>query len=161
MSTERGGPFETLLRLVQLGMGGAAGAGTQFISWVHGSDFVRALEYLIRHEDIEGVMNVAAPNPLPNREFMQGLRAAWGMNFGLAAPKWALEFGAVFLGTETELILKSRRVVPGRLLDRGFRFEFPEWGGAARNLRQLWRNRNERSGLQEIRRPARDEGAGL
>jgi uncharacterized protein (TIGR01777 family) len=161
MSAERGGPFEALLRLVQLGMGGAAGAGTQFISWIHGSDFVRALEYLIRHEDIEGVVNVAAPNPLPNREFMHELRAAWGGNFGLAAPKWALEVGAVFLRTETELILKSRQVVPGRLLDRGFQFEFPEWGGAARNLVQRWRNRNERCDLQEIRRSARDVGARL
>ena len=153
MSAERGGPFEALLRLVQLGMGGAAGAGTQFVSWVHESDFVRALEYLVRREDIEGVVNVAAPNPLPNREFMHELRAAWGANFGLATPKWALEVGAVFLRTETELILKSRRVVPGRLLDRGFQFEFIECDKTARNLVTLCRDGQVRFSLQEIRRP--------
>jgi uncharacterized protein len=106
-------------------------------------------------------VNVAGPNPLPNAEFMRALRVAWGRSFGLSTRRWMLELGAIFLRTETELILKSRRVVPGRLLDRGFQFEFPEWGGAALNLVQRWRNQNERCGLQEIRRPVRNVGAGL
>jgi uncharacterized protein len=139
MSAERGGAFEKLLRLVRLGLGGAAGSGEQFVSWVHESDFVRAMEYLIAGEDVDGIVNVAAPCPLPNRDFMRALREAWGIGFGLEAREWMLEFGAAFLRTETELILKSRQVVPGRLLERGFPFKFPEWPGAARDLVDRWR----------------------
>jgi uncharacterized protein (TIGR01777 family) len=141
MTPERGGPFDRLLRLVRLGLGGAAGSGDQFMSWVHDADFVRALEYLMLNEYIDGVVNVASPTPLPNRDFMQVLRKAWGRKFGLTSQRWMLELGAVFLRTETELILKSRRVIPGRLLDHGFRFEFPEWGAAAGDLVQRWRSR--------------------
>ena len=125
------------------------------MSWVHEADFVRAVEYLMTTEDIEGVVNVAAPSPLPNRDFMRALRAAWGKRFGLSAKEWMLEFGAVFLRTKTELILKSRRVVPGRLLDHGFRFAFPEWAAAARDLVQTWselnqsRRRRQASALQD------------
>jgi NAD dependent epimerase/dehydratase family enzyme len=126
------------LRLVRFGLGGAAGSGEQFVSWVHEADFVRAVEHLLAAEDVEGVVNVAAPSPLANSDFMRALRAAWGKRFGLSASEWMLEFGAVFLRTETELILKSRRVVPGRLLDRGFRFVFPEWPAAARDLVRRW-----------------------
>jgi uncharacterized protein len=149
MSAEPGGPFEMLQRLVRLGLGGSAGEGTQFVSWVHKIDFVRAIEYLMWHEDIEGVVNVAAPNPLPNRDFMRALRAAWGRSIGIAAPRWMLELGAIFLRTETELILKSRRVVPGLLLDHGFGFEFPEWAAAAADLVERWRNVRERSVSKE------------
>jgi uncharacterized protein len=140
MSAGRGGPFDMLLRLVRFGLGGAAGSGHQFISWIHEADFVREVEYLMASEDIHGVVNVAAPGPLPNREFMGMLREAWGRHFGLHAATWMLEFAAVFLRTETELILKSRRVVPGRLLDHGFRFQFPEWSAAAEELVRRWRN---------------------
>jgi NAD dependent epimerase/dehydratase family enzyme len=83
-------------------------------------------------------VNIAAPNPLPNREFMRDLRAAWGTRIGLPATKWMLEIGAVFMRTETELILKSRRVVPGRLLDAGFQFKYPDWPVAARDLVARW-----------------------
>ena len=91
------------------------------------------------HEEFEGPVNLAAPNPLPNRDFMRSLRRAWGTRVGLPAPRPLLELGAVFLRTETELILKSRRVVPGRLLRGGFEFQFPEWPGAARDLVERWR----------------------
>ena len=99
---------------------------------------------LIPNEDIDGVVKVAAPNPLPNNDFMRTLRAAWGRRFGIPAQKWVLELAAVFLGTETELILKSRRVVPGRLLDHGLQFEFPEWAAAAADLVRWWRNSRTR-----------------
>ena len=139
MSPDRGGIFDTLLGLVRRGFGGASGSGKQFVSWVHEQDFVSALDYLASHEDIEGTVNVASPIPLPNREFMFTLRKAWGAKIGLPATEWMLEIGAVFLRTETELILKSRRVIPGRLLAHGFRFEFPEWPQAARDLVDRWR----------------------
>jgi uncharacterized protein (TIGR01777 family) len=139
MSAHRGGAFDMLLRLVRYGVGGAAGDGRQFVSWIHEADFVRAIGWLIEHDEISGAVNVAAPNPLPNADFMRVLREAWPVRFGLRATQWMLELGAAFIGTETELILKSRRVVPGRLLQSGFVFEFPLWEDAARDLCQTRR----------------------
>ena len=139
MSADRGGIFDTLLGLTRHGLGGPAGNGRQYVSWIHGDDFVRAVLWLIAHGEVSGPVNLAAPNPLPYAEFMADLRGAWGIKFGLPATKWMLEIGARALGTETELILKSRRVVPGRLLGAGFAFEHPEWGEAARDLCGRWR----------------------
>jgi len=134
---DRGGVFDALLGLVRHGLGGTAGDGRQFMSWIHYEDFVAAVRWLIDH-DTEGIVNVAAPNPVSNAEFMRILREARGASFGLPASKWMLEIGAVFLRTETELILKSRRVVPTRLLEHGFTFKFPAWGDAARDLCHQW-----------------------
>ena len=134
LSPDRGGVFDTLLWLVRCGLGGRAGDGRQFMSWVHHEDFAAAVEWLIARDDVEGVVNIASPNPLTNAEFMRTLRRAAGVKFGLPASEWMLEIGAVFLRTETELILKSRRVVPTRLLEQGFRFRFPTWQGAADDL---------------------------
>jgi uncharacterized protein (TIGR01777 family) len=139
MSAERGGTFDILLRLVRFGLGGACGSGKQFVSWIHQDDFVRALDYLVAHAEFKGSINVASPNPLRNEDFMRLLRKAWGSKVGLPASKWMLEVGAFFLRTETELILKSRRVVPGLLLAGGFEFQFPEWSGASEDLVQRWR----------------------
>jgi uncharacterized protein (TIGR01777 family) len=134
MSPDRGGIFATLLGLVRLGLGGKAGNGRQFISWTHEDDFVRVIKWLIDDQDFSGVVNVCSPNPLPNAEFMRELRRASGMPIGLPAAKWMLEIGAIFLRTETELILKSRRVIPSRLLRSGFEFRFPYWLDAAEEL---------------------------
>jgi NAD dependent epimerase/dehydratase family enzyme len=139
MSPDRGGVFDALLGLVRKGLGGRAGDGKQFVSWIHDQDFVRAVDWLIEHEELAGPINVASPNPIPNAEFMRVLREAAGSKFGLRASRWMLEVGAFFMRTETELILKSRRVVPARLLASGFRFEFPEWSDAARDLFRRWR----------------------
>ena len=98
-----------------------------------------AVRWLIDRDDVAGVVNVAAPEPLPNAEFMRVLRDASGARFGLPATKWMLEIGAVFMRTETELILKSRRVVPARLLEQGFTFTYPHWQDAARELCHQWR----------------------
>ena len=139
MSPEPGGPFDALLGLVRCGLGGSAGDGRQFVSFVHDEDFVEAIRWLIKHEEIDGAVNVAAPNPLPNAEFMRVLRQAAGIPVGLPANKLMLEIGAVFLRTETELILKSRRVVPRRLLDHGFVFKYPMWHDAAVDLCGRWK----------------------
>jgi uncharacterized protein (TIGR01777 family) len=139
MSPDHGGIFDVLLRLVRSGLGGAAGSGEQFVSWIHQIDFLRAMDHLIASEEMEGPVNIASPGPLPNREFMKVLRETFGRRAGLSASEWMLELGAVFLRTETELILKSRRVVPGRLLGSGFQFRFPDWPSAARDLVQRWR----------------------
>jgi len=138
MSADRDGIFNTLLGLVRCGLGGSAGDGRQYVSWVHYVDFVEAIRWLIAHDTVEGVVNVAAPNPLPNAEFMRALREASGTPIGLPAARWMLAVGAVFLHTETELILKSRRVVPRRLLEAGFVFRYPTWPAAAGELCREW-----------------------
>jgi len=123
-----------LVRLARWGMGGAAGEGTQYMSWIHETDFLRAIEFLLAHTELGGPVNVSSPNPIPNAPFMQALRAACGAPFGPRIPEWMLRFGSGLIGTEAELILKSRRVVPRRLLDAGFEFRFPTWPEAAREL---------------------------
>ena len=139
MSPDRGSIFGILLRLVRFGLGGKVASGGQFVSWIHEADFIRTVDYVISHEEMDGVVNVAAPNPLPNREFMGALREAWGTKIGLPTPRWMLEVGTFLLRTESELVLKSRRVIPGRLLGSGFQFQFPTWPAAARELVQRWR----------------------
>jgi uncharacterized protein len=144
MSPDRGGIFATLITLVRLGLGGRAGSGRQFVSWIHDADFVRAIDFLIARKDLEGCINICAPNPLPYLDFMDALRRACGVPIGLPAARWMLELGAFFLRTETELVLKSRRVVPTRMLDAGFEFHFPDWPDAARDLVRCWRRRRPR-----------------
>jgi uncharacterized protein (TIGR01777 family) len=136
------GAFVPLQRLARCGLGGAIGGGGQFMSWIHDRDFVRAVLWLVGHEQIAGPVNLAAPEPLPQREFARVLRAACGTTVGVPTPRWMLEIGCFMLRTESELVLKSRRVVPQRLLDAGFTFEFPAWPAAARDLvarRRAWK----------------------
>lgn len=134
MSPDPGGIFDALLGLVRKGLGGSAGDGRQFVSWIHHEDFTSAIEFLIAHGSLGGPVNLAAPNPLPYREFMRDLRRAAGVRIGLPANRLMLEVGTFLMRTETELVLKSRRVVPARLLDAGFRFRFPAWPAAAADL---------------------------
>jgi uncharacterized protein (TIGR01777 family) len=138
MSPDRGGIFDTLLALVRRGLGGSAGDGRQFVSWIHEDDFVQAVRYVIDEDELEGAVNVAAPEPIPNAAFMRILRQEAGVRLALPASRWMLAIGAAFLRTETELVLKSRRVVPGRLLAAGFAFAYPEWEEAARDLCRRW-----------------------
>ncbi len=133
-SPDPAGVFDVFSTLVRRGLGGTQGPGTQYVSWIHEVDFSRAVDFLIARKEFDGIVNLASPDPLPNREFMRALRDAWGIRFGLPAPRWTLEMGAWLMRTETELVLKSRRVVPGRLLDAGFDFRYPGWQAAAREL---------------------------
>jgi len=139
MSPDRGGVFDALLRLVRMGFGGAIGSGRQFVSWIHEADFARAVDFLLANERIHGAVNVAAPHPVPFDAFMRELRAAYGRKLAIGTPRWMLEIGAFFLRTESELVLKSRRVVPGQLLEAGFHFRFPEWSAAATDLVERWK----------------------
>ena len=131
--------FDVLLSLVRRGLGGRQGTGAQFVSWIHEADFLRAMDLLIADEKFSGVVNLASPNPLPNRDFMRALREAWGIRVGLPSPEWIIEIGTWIMRSESELVLKSRRVVPGRLLAAGFQFLYPDWPSAARELVARWR----------------------
>jgi uncharacterized protein (TIGR01777 family) len=139
MSPDRGSVFHILSRLVRAGLGGRNGDGRQYMSWIHQDDFTRALSFLIEREDLDGAINISSPNPIPNADFMAALRRAWRMPLGLPATAWMIEIGSVFLRTESELILKSRRVVPRRLQDAGFTFTFPDWTMAAQDLVRRFR----------------------
>ena len=147
-----GSAFSILSNLVRLSLGGAQGSGRQFVSWIHESDYARAVEFLIGHEEIEGPVNITAPHPLINREFMAGLRDAWDVPNGIPAPSLAIELGAFVMRTESELVLKSRRAVPRRLLDAGF--EFP----ISRMARS---RRGPGAGMEEQGIGNRDQGTGM
>ncbi|GLY52999.1 DUF1731 domain-containing protein [Lentzea sp. NBRC 102530] len=133
MSPDRGGVFDYLSWLARLGLGGPLAGGRQYVSWIHDDDFVRAVALLIR-EPVEGAVNLAAPHPLPQRDFMRELRRAWKVPVGLPATRLMASLGAFALRSDTELLLKSRRVTPGRLVEAGFDFHFPHWPSAAQNL---------------------------
>jgi uncharacterized protein len=139
MSPDRDGIFDVMLGLVKKGLGGTAGDGKQYISWIHEADFIRAIYWIIEHKELSGPINLASPNPLPNREFMKIFRESYCTKIGLPATKLMLEIGAIFLRTETELILKSRRVVPNLMLQSGFEFQFADWNLACRDLCKRWR----------------------
>ncbi|MBD9726385.1 TIGR01777 family oxidoreductase [Streptomyces caniscabiei] len=145
MSPDRGGVFDVLSRLVRLGLGGPVAGGAQYVSWIQDEDFVRAVEFLIARDDLDGPVNLASPEPLPHRAFMRALRTAWNVPVGLPATRGMAELGAFALRSDTELLFKSRRVVPGRLRDAGFSFTHPDWESAAASL--VRRARPERSAV--------------
>ncbi len=134
MGRGQGGVFDTLLGLTRVGLGGRIGSGEQFVSFIHEHDFCRALDFLIGRADLDGVFNLASPSPLPQRDFAAGLRRANGTTIALPAAEWMVHLGAFLLRTDPELVLKSRRVVPGRLEAEGFEFAYPEWEAAAVDL---------------------------
>jgi uncharacterized protein len=133
-AADRGGVFDVLSKLVRVGFGGRQGSGAQYVSWIHEADFVRAIEWLIAREALRGPVNICSPNPVTNREFLRALRAAWGQPIGLPASAWMIEIGSFLLRTESELVLKSRWVIPTKLVDAGFTFIFPDWPAAAHEL---------------------------
>ncbi len=144
MTPDRGGVFDYMSWMARLGLGGAVDGGRQYVSWIHEEDFVRAVELLLERDDVEGPVNLAAPEPVQQRAFMRVLRRAWGQPVALPATRLMAEVGAFALRTDTELLLKSRRVLPGRLADAGFTFRHPTWELAAPDL--VRRAREQRRG---------------
>src|SRR5215471_8056898 len=126
--------FELLSDLVRKGLGGTNGSGAQMVSWIHDVDLARSIEFLIARDEFDDIVNVGSPNPVSNREFMRALRDAWGVRIGLPSSEWMLRIGAFTMGSETELVLKSRWVLPARMLDAGFTYNFPTWREAAIDL---------------------------
>ena len=139
MSPDPGGVFDVLMWVVNRGLGGPFCGGSQFVSWIVDEDLARAVEFLLAHE-LDGPVNLTAPNPLPNRAFMAQLRRHAGVAVGLPVTPWMAEVGAAMLRTDTELMRKSRRVVPERLLHAGFQFRWPTWDAAAASLVSRWRH---------------------
>ena len=120
-----GGVIKPLKRLAQFGLGGKQGSGNQMFSWLHIEDLYRIIVFIQQNENIQGVVNTVAPNPVENKTLMQLLRKHVHSKIGLSMPKWLLKIGAVLISTETELILKSRWVIPEKLLQQGFVFTYP------------------------------------
>ncbi|WP_081806343.1 MULTISPECIES: TIGR01777 family oxidoreductase [Chryseobacterium] len=119
-----GGAFPKLKMITKLGLGGKQGSGNQMVSWIHIDDFCRAVEWVISHQDLTGAINVTAPDPISNEAMMRKLRKQVNAPIALNTPVWQLEIASVLMGTETELLLKSRNVFPGKLLESGFQFSY-------------------------------------
>ena len=134
MTPDEGGIFDTLLGLCRKGLGGRILGLDPYVSWIHGRDFCRAIERLIERDDLAGPINLASPSPVRYAVFMRALRRAAGIRIGLPATPLMIEVGTRVMRTESELVLKSRRVVPGRLREAGFTFDFPDWPAAATEL---------------------------
>lgn len=129
-----GGVIVPYLNLCKFGLGGKHGDGRQMFSWVHIEDVARMIEWIFEHEETNGIYNCVAPNAVSNFSFMKSLRKLTGNTVGFPAPAFLLEIGAFMIGTETELMLKSRWVLPGRAIDEGFEFRFKTLDDALKNI---------------------------
>lgn len=121
---KKGGAMLPLKRLTRFGLGGKQASGNQKVSWIHEQDFARAVEFLLINKELQGNFNLSVPKPTDNKTLMKSMRNSLSVPFGISHPIWLLNFGAKLIGTETELVLKSRNVVPKRLLDNGFQFKY-------------------------------------
>jgi len=140
MSPDPGGIFDVLMWMVRRGIGGPFYGGEQYVSWLYDEDLFRIVRFLLERDDLEGPVNLTAPEPLTNRSFMGVLRRAAGVPVGLPVLPGMAELGARFLSTDVELMRKSRRVVPQRLEEAGYRFVMRDWATAAPRLVQRWRD---------------------
>lgn len=131
---KRGGVMKPYINLVKYGLGGVQGNGRQMFSWIHIEDLFRAIQFVIKNEDMKGIYNCAAPNPIPNKDFMKEMRNIMKPLIHIPSPKILLKIGAYFINTETELVLKSRWVIPEKLLGRGFVFQYPTIGEAFQDI---------------------------
>ncbi|MBR9859596.1 TIGR01777 family protein [bacterium] len=123
---EEGGAFPKLVSLSKLGLGGKQGTGKQKVSFVHIKDVYRAILFLIKDKALSGVFNLSSPFPVTNEYLMKELRAFTGSPIAINSPAWLLEIASFFMRTESELVLKSRNVVPERLINEGFQFKYPQ-----------------------------------
>ncbi|MFW5760911.1 MAG: TIGR01777 family oxidoreductase [Cyclobacteriaceae bacterium] len=131
--------FNKLKWLTLLGMGAKSASGQQMVSWLHEEDFARAVDFIIKSH-LSGVVNLTAPYPISNAGFMKNLRVSLHMPFGIPQPEWLLKAGAKILNTETELILKSRYVIPKKLEQAGFQFNYRRVSAA---FREILRGKNK------------------
>ncbi|HLA57371.1 MAG TPA: TIGR01777 family oxidoreductase [Puia sp.] len=133
---KHGGVVKPFLNLVRFGLGGRQGNGRQMFSWIHIADVFNIIFFLLEHKELSGVYNCSAPNPVTNKILMSTFRQKTNTKFGLPSPAWLLRMGAIMIKTETELILKSRWVIPEKLLKAGYTFKYPSLDGALENILQ-------------------------
>ncbi|TXE15888.1 TIGR01777 family protein [Psychroserpens burtonensis] len=119
---KHGGATEPLKNLVKFGLGGKQASGNQKISWIHELDFARAIDFLIVNDALDGNFNLAVPTPTNNKTLMTSFRKVMNIPFGISHPEWLIKLGAKLIGTEPELVMKSRNVIPERLLENEFKF---------------------------------------
>jgi hypothetical protein len=131
---KKGGAYPKMKLLARFGMGGYQGLGIQKVSWIHLEDFCRGVEFLIQNQELEGIVNLTSPHIVSNAELMKAIRQRTGVAYGLNQARWLLELGAAIVGTETELLLKSRSVYPLKLLKAGFTFKYPALENAIKAL---------------------------
>lgn len=131
---KNGGALQPILNLVKIGFGGKQGKGNQKFSWIHEIDFARSLEFIINNPEMEGSINIVSPKPSDNKTLMKTLRKVTNINIGIPLPKFLLEIGARMIKTETELILKSRNVIPKKLQEADFKFTYPDLTKATMEL---------------------------
>ncbi|MCJ8328625.1 MAG: TIGR01777 family protein [Lentisphaeria bacterium] len=132
--TAAGGPYDHMKEAVQLGFGKGIGDGNQYVSWIHGHDLCRAIDFMLMHKELEGNINISSPQPIPNADFMKIIADSQKPLFRMRCPNWLLSLGVIVKQTEKELVLKSRRVVPKRLLDAGFHFHYADFVDAEKEL---------------------------
>ena len=143
LGTEEGGVYRVLRRLARFGLGGKMGTGKQLVSWIHSDDFCAIVDHFIKSQNSTGTYNLCSPNPLPNSEMMKAFRSELSAKIGLPAYEWMLEIGAFFMRTETELIIKSRYVVPGRLLEENYNFKFSMFRQAIHDIETQLKTKSE------------------
>ncbi|MBU8729178.1 TIGR01777 family oxidoreductase [Cytobacillus oceanisediminis] len=129
-----GGVMTPYRNLVKFGLGGIQGTGNQKFSWIHIDDLFQIVLFLKDKEELSGVFNCSSPQPVSNRELMKELRKTLNVPFGLPSPKWMLEIGSLLIKTETELVLKSRWVLPDRLEREGYTFTFKTLDKTLQNI---------------------------
>jgi uncharacterized protein (TIGR01777 family) len=132
---KKGGAFIPLKTLANTGLGGKQGKGNQYISWIHENDFAKSIEFIVQQK-MTGVINIVSPTPITNADFMKKLQKAVGQFIGIPMPIFLLKIGSFIIRTETELVLKSRNVIPKKLIENGFKFEFSNIDNAFKNLLQ-------------------------
>lgn len=128
-----GGILPPFINLARFGLCGRQGDGTQYISWMHEQDFVHAIQFAINHP-IEGTYNCTAPEPVTNAAFTTAIRKAMHIPIGIPAPALFVKIGGAIIGTEAELLLTGRRVVPAKLLREGFDFKYTSLAPALENI---------------------------
>ena len=141
ISPMKKGYFDILLSMAKKGLGGPIAGGEQYVSWIHFIDFIRAIEFVISHEDICGAVNFSSPHPLPQKQLMSQIRSACGVKLYFPIAQWMSEIGAFFMKTDTELVLKSRMVRPKKLLERGFQFQYPHWPSALADMMKRYKQK--------------------
>ena len=139
MGSNPGGVFDIFTKLCRWGLGGSTAGGRQMISWLHISDFINSIKFLLENDQIQGPVNLCVPQAISQEEIMKTLRQTVGAKFGLPAPKWAIEISSYITGIDSELTLKSRYVKPQVLLDHRFSFQYPDWPAAAADLFSKWK----------------------